>query len=387
LGNGFDLQCNLPTRYSDFFGNRMKTVAYQSAYDWLSHLKIVEKNTNYCIKTTISDFRDGAPLINAEFTVWDLLFLVIHYIRCSLSSNPNGEDSDFDNWADVEEQISSSVSSSTSSVVSAERIVISWRYVYRILFDQETQIYEEEYVANGQRTCFENVIADVISAQKPFPFAGERIESFFEYLLSQLRLFELSFKNYVFDAVKHNQNYDKTAHELCTKLLNSFPYPIIENFNYTSFGVGPLTMLSVHGSILPQNQIVFGIDDSNVKNTDPAYIFTKIMRELELGVNGNQILTLGTNVNVAIVYGLSLAKEDYSFFVDLFDRMNLADLQSKSVLIIDYSYYPGKEHSQIRKDIQYSLAMLINRYGEERGQRSTLLASLWHSGRLIFQLI
>lgn len=387
LGNGFDLHCRLPTKYADFFAYRMKSRAYQMAYAWISQFPITEIDTPYCIGTTRFDFREGAPKLTDDLTLWDLLFIAIHYIKSSLLPSTGKKGPDFENWADVEEQIADSLSFLEGGFVSKTHVSISWRAVYNVLFDNSAQYAEEDHVTEMKTTCFENILSDVVSAQQPFPFSGNRLEDFYDYLLSQLRLFEKTFRQYIVDVLARHPTYQNKAERLCQNLLKQRPDPLIENFNYTSFPSRPISMLNIHGSIRGKSPIVFGIDDSGVEHDDPAYPFTKIMREIELGVDGCKSLPLDAHVSTAIIYGLSLTKEDYSFFADLFDRMQLFDLRGKSQLILCYSTYPGKSAGEIKQDLRYSLAALINRYSEARSQRCILLASLWHSGRLSFRKI
>lgn len=361
--------------------------SYKAAYAWISQFPIVATDTDYCVGKTRFDFREGAPKLTDDFTLWDLLFLVIHYLKSFFSPKTGKKGPDFENWADVEEQMADSLSFEEDGFVSKRHISISWRGVYNVLFDNNTQYMEQDHVTETKTTRFENIISDVISAQKPFPFPGKNLPDFFAYLLNQLRLFEKEFRNYVTGVLKSHPAYRKRAEHLCQILIGENPDPIIENFNYTVFPCPSAMMLNVHGSVRGKSAVVFGIDDAEVDHDDPAYPFTKIMREIELGLEGNKTLPLRTHVNTAIVYGLSLTKEDYSFFADLFERMQLADLQGSSRLILYYSVYSGRNAEEIKQELRYSLAALINRYSDARNQKCTLLASLWHSGRLSFQKI
>lgn len=284
-GNGFDLQCGLNSRYSDFFNWCLKEVK------GFSDLKKAIPE-NYQSQFLIQGAFDN----NKELTVWDLYFVHRSELRGS-------------NWCDVEGAISHSFQSGF------------WLSVLeQINFFQETGRWANSDDENwyfswmmNERYFYNNnwhglKIGEPIHSIKILK-ASEK--QFYNCLFTELNTFEKRFGSYIDSEVSGNFIYRRRQINLVNHLIsettNTSKYQVL-TFNYTPF-LSPVSNLNLHGTT---DSPIFGISNTNNKNND-LRAFTKSDRR------SHEDLTpldefIENKRNFIIFYGVSLNDLDFDYY-------------------------------------------------------------------------
>lgn len=108
----------------------------------------------------------------------------------------------------------------------------------------------------------------------------------YDYLLEQLILFEQAFGAYIFNQYNENQEYIEKSKYLINKIIiNTEELITISSFNYSKLDYDYFE--NIYGDVYFP---IFGINSSNILNTDTAYVFTKAYRKLKLEINHNYAL-------------------------------------------------------------------------------------------------
>ena len=355
FGNGFDLYCNLKTKYIDFFESEKNKYAaikkWKKSFNAIPFLNNKFRNLN--IHFTIS------PI---NFNIWDIYFAL-------------GIGEKDKNWCDIEVEMKKSFVSKGN--------VVYWPNVYSLLeqkslrFDlyKELEIYIASYIIIKK--------IDYSSKQK-----------FYNSLLDELKIFEKNFGNYV------NNQYESKYNEYVlnsNKFFNSFPKKEIkkisskETFNYTNNKSFPFDKKSkmlrdFHHINGDYYNPIFGVDSKDIEVNKPFFIFTKVSRRL---INA---ATYGENIKSSfskpfsklIVFGHSLNANDYNYFFPIFDYLGLTNIsRNTSVVFAYYVYDIGKKESIILEYIS-KVTQLIDSYEEYAGKNkdNRLIDSLTAQGRI-----
>ena len=111
--------------------------------------------------------------------------------------------------------------------------------------------------------------------------------------------------------------------------------------------------INIHGT--SDKDIIIGIDEKGIDESDILYRFTKTYRLFEL--DSNEISCLNKSVNHIKFYGHSLAAADYSYFQTIFDFYDIYN--SDIDLTFYYSNFDGDQrHLNINRVVK-----LIKTYG------------------------
>lgn len=210
----------------------------------------------------------------------------------------------------------------------------------------------------------------ILSIHRKHPLLKENkkdfdINSFYGYLKKELTIFEKRFSDYLV-----GQSKDKAYIRSKGLLLNDLQHGItnILNFNYTPIKRGQNNVVTnVHGSLKGKDCII-GIDGGELEYSHPSYQFTKTYRKMEQFVKArydSMDIILDNAVEYIIFYGHSLNKQDYSYFVSIFDYYDLYgfDYNRKKVsLIFYYSVYDLDKENEIKKRAFTSIINLIHEY-------------------------
>lgn len=355
LGNGFDLQCGLKSRYSDFEDPRIRKLsapfpqkAKQEDWIWFN---------------------------NENLTVWDLIL---------------NEDYDRNAWYDIEDCIARWTSRQLDS--------ISMRYKSTFLDDSEKRLYEEQPF--WKWNDIESSIGYYARARYNWDGSSQELLSI---LFAQLNVFEAQFTKYMKKQVDASESYYKRAQELIEVLANdreravnwlrysrsarsygSNAYGLtILNFNFTE----PLMRLqdefpfrvNIHGSLTGRN-VIFGIDGTDFDMSDPRdsgrVRFTKTYRLMQLRTREYEPI-VSTETDTIKFYGHSLGSADYAYFQSIFDTIDLYG--GKTHLIFYY------QNESFAPDMYGKVNRLINTYGktlDNLNHGKNLLHKLLLEGRL-----
>lgn len=331
LGNGFDLECGLHSKFIDFARPRLSKIDINSGS--------VLKNTNQFV-------------IEHGLTVWDLI----------LYSEPQNY------WSDIESAIE--------------------RWMTTRNADGQTFCAIIAYILNNQKDTFlsTGLSSDTAKTQK---LVARFIRPLFDtqhiwtapevanILFSELNKLESAFSDYLCREVNGNEDYARNALDLLDRMLvtelpdetyNDVTASLLD-FNYTyplSGVVNPAksysekrpfpTLVNIHGS-LRKNNIVFGIDGTEHMDEPEALPFTKTYRLLSLD-NPDMAKLIQTysprgikDDSTAMIkfYGHSFAQADYAYFQAIFDGVDLYESQTKLIFSIGLGRKPMAQGYQTRK--------------------------------------
>ena len=407
IGNGFDLACGLKSSYSDFFYHRYTDDRKRQLYDY--------------------EGISSSELCKLNF--WDFIFGYVdifqiykeHYLQGTwqsdktildlkndkiLQNNMNFYESNsiFKSWQDIE------------NVLKKYLILIDDSNIHKTVINN---ILSDKYIKTGNlEHLYSNEILElhlslillkiirVKQTEKSiykFDFIKEDGQEgfkryLFKVLLSELKEFENSFKDYLLNQVNKDTEYSiKATRLMFNQILDS---PNLErekikilNFNYTSpLGNGPISIRNVHGSLYDKGDIIFGIDNQKESSNErkSLRIFTKTYRmlgsiyELHKIYFGIDLEIKNDDITVINFYGHSLGEADYSYFQSIFDGVNL--YSSNVALKFLYSDFDRKE-----KERQFTrISDLLSDYGEtldNKDHGKNLMHKLLLESRLIIKEI
>lgn len=300
IGNGFDLNCGLNTRYSDFFNWCQTNIPGYQGITGL-HPQSILMDTS--IRSAIGE---------KEFTVWDLYFFLKSY-----GMNK-------DKWCNVEEEISHSFKSGFwSSVLSNINYFLS---------EDEWGVDDEDwYFAYMLYSRYFNDGSYYSRRGLPKEYFKTRVISdkeFYDALLKELNQLERRFANYLIHEVDAKKStYELKQKELLRTILNrtSIDEPIsILSFNYTGIvskdDKSGIQSINIHGTLI--GQPIFGI--SSIGNRDSSIEqFTKASRRMI-----DDLIPLGDFVegsdHTIVFYGTSLNDLDYDYYYNILHLFNKA---------------------------------------------------------------
>lgn len=393
IGNGFDLQCKLKTKYTDFFSKKYgidfltekyiekfpeQTVIQckQKAIDFFINVfkeklynlnveKFIQSNSDsygYLINYFKQIFRQNFSDFEPTLTNWDIIF-ISSYV---LMSN-----SDKFQWVDIEKMIFKTVT---------------------IVFKNKKEIFSNSEFPNDQAQMkFINIVQYCFKDNKDLSTS----------MLDSLKKFEKSFALYIKNLIyKSKDHYFKRSEKLLKYLTSSYNEEIVHldviNFNYSLdenivnqmihekrfSNITFNSWTNIHGvaswnDSYTRSQInklhsnykrlappIFGIDWHDISDTtndidfnDPRIIFTKSFRLIDNQVNNmrDKKHQFQKNINKIIFFGHSLGHADYSYFESLFDIYNIYD----SNIELNFYYKKGSSDFLDRLSAQKTLEEII----------------------------
>ena len=382
LGNGFDLECGLHSKFSDFEERRLRLLNPPS--------EDLEK----------SDKSIAQSAYDRGLTAWDV-------ILADKSQYP---------WSDIELAIeqwvtdSSMIRGSKCSKVAAILNQVTGSpapygyhgYLPSWASKPEERVAQFLYAIDNQQ---EQWTSSLVS----------------QLLLGELNKMEQAFSIHLSQEAYGNEAYVKNALDLLNRMLMSeLPdedyYDVsasLLDFNYTNPLVGidnsaephsgerPFpTLVNIHGS-LRENNIVFGIDGTKHMDEPDALPFTKTYRLLSLD-NPDTAKLIQTHSphglrddSTAMIkfYGHSLAQADYAYFQAIFDGVDLYESQTRLI----FFYRPWKKDdgtrvsgAEARADMNHKVAKLLSTYGstlDNKDHGKNLMHKLIIEGRLSVKTI
>ena len=380
LGNGFDLQCGLHSRFGDFFKPRFEMIANIGSYS-----RAAWKNT----------------LDNSDLTLWDFI----------LEANID------DAWCDVEGEIESWVLSFSDQ---NPKTSLFWGALETT---KRTDLFTDgmPYVVwcnGGNRLAGEEDdkthlfcnIARYILTISPEPTGeGHAPEMFVDLLKRDLGKLEQAFGTYLSKEVDGNDGYVEKCKNLCRTIDEDGKQSdedfcvstSVLSFNYTSVADDHFDMgkngvfVNIHGKL--GENIIFGIDGKDCMDNPVAVPFTKTYRLMLRGgsrtgglINTANSSNLQDATDVIKFYGHSLGKADYSYFQSIFDGVDL--YESETVLVfyfpLDSSDNPEIINNERRSMLTNSINNLLVAYGatmDNSDHGKNLMHKLLLEGRLIIR--
>ena len=402
IGNGFDLQSGLASRYEDFF-------------IWLK-ADCKKRNDNF----------------------WSKLF----------TKKITGDIK----WVDVESEILNTLMENLSIYFDDLKRPIGWGN-YVVFNEKIDEVFFKYLKSRGHKTYLEKEIKEGKAPSDKFiKYYYKNSSCLQNWYLEELKKFEIQFIEYLEEILKttkkehmtkesHNnveENYftncyklisefiqrpkhgisselriydTKTVYEVAVNRNNSLilnngqsnnikvPQTDILSFNYTSplFDdkvnklMGIRNIRNVHGDLENRN-IIFGVDTTAKDLPRELNIFTKTYRKMLNKAQLNSIKTtiLNRDINIIKVYGHSLGKADYSYFQSIFDFYNLygdsgGDNKGYIQLQFYFSVYNGTTYEKCAATTTENVHNLITSYGntlDNKDKGKNLLHKLLLENRL-----
>ncbi len=363
LGNGFDLECGLESRFADFFKPREQLLEGWLCTQPDEHVRSVKK------------------MIDSGLTAWDLI--LVH---------------DFENdWCDIEAEIAAwvlnEVDESGTGHLDSTLDAINGRH---ILFGSDGPVGIRYSETDYTYPCVNVDVADyfLVATSDALKRNFDKAE-LLDFLMIELCKLEKQFMEYLSSKVS-DETYQHNCNELFYKILNDdlpddedfvIEHSVLD-FNYTkpcwdSTPRNDAQIINIHGHL--EGDIIIGIDGKDHLIDPLVAPFTKTYRLLstarqpigELIRTANRSGEEGTSV--IKFYGHSLSEADYSYFQSIFDGVNLYGGATQLV----FFYRPYKPNA--RQSLVDSVMNLLNTYGdtlENKDHGKNLVHKLLLEGRL-----
>lgn len=345
IGNGFDKYCDLDSSFSDYFNYQYPNLEL--------HLQ-----RNVCVEKSTTNMSVHHAYIRSS----NITFLE-EYVMCIKTIKNHSEI----NWSDVESNLNS--------------LITEKMYMESL----PTEIFGYVNMPNVINSMLRRRI-NIIDNQNIF-HNKESTKDFYKLLASDVTSFEQKFSKYLsaqFD--KSKDTYHKKAASLVKQLVGETTFNHIDfcvlSFNYTKPNCfNNIKTEHVHGS-LKKNNIIIGIDSTDMKYADVGYKFTKTFRKVEqfTTIYGKKVIdVMSGNYEEIIFFGHSLNKQDYSYFQTLFDQCKLYDSDVRLTFV--YSLYERRTAEDIKEEQVKQVIQLIETYGEKVSYNN-LLNKLLNTNRL-----
>ena len=321
LGNGFDLSCDLMSKFSDF--------------------------SNYKFFT---DNKTNGSLIQSN--IWYLL-LYYYYYTSSEIFPPSPERSNVKKveWIDIENFI--------------KKILIG---EYIEIYDIFEEIEKKNYKKRDFRST-KSIKNDVAGAKiriisSILHSTSSKNKTIRDVLFYELKRLELDFCDYLNSHI--NGEYNEKAKKLLSTISEncSSPAPVlfIINFNYTNSYNHDHNVVLVHGSLEKKN-VIFGIDCSDVekeKYNSKNYRFSKAWRKINNDEETIKIPPKG-DIDELIFYGHSLGEQDFSYFYSIFNYYDIYNSNIRLTFLYK-DYRDNDEENENNQNIYFDRIFSLLRH-------------------------
>lgn len=378
IGNGFDLQCGLRSKFSDFFDKRSEEFPSLERYLGQKRQQKTDGQIVFYYPFAEQLFKEGG-------TIWDALLA-------------NAEDG---LWRDIEGMILDFLVQEIPGTNGKTRPALIIDYYDAFLaVDGVSGVYRRKMDSE----CLAAIdFLNGYSHDHPeeIPNTVSQLDTI---LFNQLQKLERAFEDYLTEEIAKNHAYQEHACELSQSLMEKevrdglATETSVLDFNYTNPFVrfvhdNNIHLVNIHGN-LHDYSAVFGIDGQGLM-TDPNLVqFTKTYRLLSMtSPDQDKIIHTATGnngnpTNLIKFYGHSLGDADYSYFQAIFDGVNL--YSSNTRLIFYYNVWKqenGKpcDEAIAQQDMFRKVTGLMNEYGEtmtNKDHGKNLMHKLLLEGRL-----
>lgn len=370
LGNGFDLHCELRTRFTDYFEN------------------IFDGITKYICDKDLDSFKG--------INTWYLLF---YYAFCEKSKDlyqfgsPFIEyNKNYPYWMDIESFIKTLLFE--TSIKEIDYIKINY-------YKELEQFFTKKRLNTHDNQFSEKYLISYVI----FNRRGDE-KDFAKFLYKELCEFEDGFAKYIWGEIgKLNySDYGSIVHMLKKNLVDDILKDVnvdadkvfVLTFNYTNpyydiKNCEQFDVLNVHGSVQKENSVIIGYDSSDLilQSKDGRILLSKSGQKMEKHLDSKK-LPDPSKIKVIMFYGHSLGKQDYTYFHTLFDLYDI--YESDVELQFLYSQH-GKDQKEVDANrIIYiqSIYALLNNYASRSGietEFKTLLSRLQLENRLVIRQV
>ena len=362
IGNGFDLECGLPSKFKDFYEPRHEAM-----------LSYEEEYSN-------PEVPWGRLLKDDGLTIWDVIL-----------ADEAGE-----YWCNIEAALRDWIAPEYDCAGGNRKAGSLLKAIKEANCDSAGDDQPGSLVSDVLLARAFRYVADNIDASETMCWTADTL---LDYLFLELHDLERQFASYLNDAVARAEGYANTANELLFTLLlderaSEKDYRIDESilsFNYTrpanhlDTDTHEINLVNVHGRL--GSEIVFGIDGKDLPKDSGELRFTKTYRLMALDVPNVEKLiwphALGLDGGTSLIkfYGHSLSEADYSYFQAIFDSVGLYDSSTRLI----FYYKPREDASASRDSMMKKVFHLLDIYGntmDNPDHGKNLIHKLLLEGRL-----
>lgn len=383
VGNGFDIQCGLPSTFDDYF-KHLKDNAEKSSYTWiygfldnlLDDSKNIEQTNRfflqnqeriiYSFKNTLNKQDDFVP------TFIELVFM---YGRKFQQFEPE--------WAGLEKFLYDLVNEELTDISSGSKKQSIWQKAFSrmnvLCFLGNEKDIEQTIAYFGQRMS----LRETYSNEKKW----ER------FLIEQIELFEIRFDNYLTKVKADLSSYNENAHELYKRIIvksevNNLTYALSFNYTDSFHSLEKSNIENVHGTL--GKGIIIGIDSTDIDYKKGYYCLSKTFKKIQSytkNMEKHVRSIIHRKYDNLVFFGHSLNYQDYAYFQSLFDNN---DIYNKCTLVFLYTIYEPTKETQIKETQISRIIELIETYGknmDNKNNAKNLLHKLTSEGRLIIRKI
>lgn len=361
LGNGFDINCGLHSKFSNFFKDK------------ISNIKVA------------IDTRYNATCAN----IWYLMLYFAFYDNEYYDSESDRVFEAIYNtnplWMDVESFIKKVITKNKKDDAWMNRHFLVDQHNYQDLlmhlYDSRTTKFIVGH--NSQQSAIRKHFRNL----KTFDF------NIYSYLYDELLKFENEFKQYISECIQNEPKYNKNCEQLFRELVDFYREPTsVISFNYTNSLKWFIDLTkndfernyyNIHGSL--ENDIIIGFDSGDIADNENAGI--KMSKAWQKMNSYDKIYELPTKetINTIKFYGHSLGPQDYSYFHSLFDYYDIYN--SGISLVFCYTEYGDNEEEnvQIRGNYVSAVYKLLTDYAKKSGNEekvTTIISRLQLENRL-----
>ncbi|MFZ4844529.1 AbiH family protein [Enterococcus casseliflavus] len=375
LGNGFDLKCGVKSTFKDFFDNRISEDVEQQIKSFYKNIDLRDSYRSLSFDEAqeydgVLVPEDRYNLIkDAKLTFWDLLFVAKKNKKTLV------------NWHNVEQNMLDILKELdlTKNYSHLGQRMISGIPGLSVKLNNNT----ERYLIKCSILAYYVIPKERYRSKKNLD----------DFLLSELIEFESSFSKYLEDKILETYEYSYVSELLIRKIIgedNSIDDVDALSFNYTEPSCLRSKITNVHGK-LRNNNIIFGIDQDEIRPNSLIYKYTKTFRKMvQINKNNGDSVYINNKNDLKNIffYGHSLSVLDYSYFQSIFDYYNLYD--SNVSLTFCCSPYGDKTSQEILTEHAGLVANLLGKYGKTMNNENhgrNLMHKLMLEGRLTIKEI
>ncbi|MFA6801269.1 MAG: AbiH family protein [Acholeplasmataceae bacterium] len=341
IGNGFDLECGLPTSFEEFNKKRKKTQIY---IDLIEFVKGTQKDLNKILNTHKN------LIVQKGFSIFEFYLI---------AKNLSGKEK----WFQIEKFLYNSFTIKRFSDIVATTKFTLWEKVFDSLGH-----YKKGFMINVDRNDLSSILAFYIyNYSKIFDLTYIKDnKTWNQFLLSELNIFENLYCAYLKESID-NTDYNIKANDLFEKLVpEKFRMNTnILSFNYTYADIVEKDFYdNVHGKYF-NSDVIIGIDIKDINQETNEYIFTKTyrkVRNLIAKTSKIESKAIVDSVEQIIFYGHSLNEQDYSYFQSIFDYYDI--YHSNIKIIFKYKIFDQDKEKEIIDYLTDSIYLLFESYGK-----------------------
>ena len=356
LGNGFDRRCGMKSSFGEYIDSDYYKERKQYCIDAVESIKKGIGSHMFSI-----DHRSYEKL-----TFWDLFFTLPFVLDLPAKTV---------SWSDFEQRLHDFIWDVQEYPERDSMIgTLSWKdgesLYKRIMGVSWTDI--EERTKNKEQIYSFLLQSYLVRKNGGLDLTRKTKVKVDNIIYAELREFESLFGDYIHTL--ENSDYLSKAAVLVNQLVrgkkkDKHALTYVNTFNYSDLSsllTPPCELWYVNGN---RECPIFGIDLPMIEKTDDlGYKYTKTFRRLELDSENTELFPQNKDFTRIVVYGHALARQDYSYFFALFNRLGFTvDRARRNSYVVEFAYsaYDKRPKEEIKHETIERALRLLHSYNSE----------------------